>query len=159
VVAEAWLETSPPYAGRGRKGPAGHSGEFADDGTTSFAYDPSTNTLYERPDTARPTFSDPIAQVRDELARGQANVIGTAAIDGRTLYEIGLAHGLVGYFDMTNYLPRYLDDPQRDGTVVRLRVAAYEYLPLTAARRAGLSLVVSHPTARIDTDPRDWPLK
>ena len=60
------------------------------------------------------------------------------------------------HFDKTDYMPRYLDDPQRDGgDVVRLRVATYEYLPLTPANRALLSISAQHPGARIDTKPAD----
>jgi xanthine dehydrogenase iron-sulfur cluster and FAD-binding subunit A len=33
--------------------------------------------------------------------------------------------------------------------VVRLRVAAYEYLPMTATNRALLSVTAAHPGARI----------
>lgn len=150
VMAESWIETSAPYASRGVKGEAGHQGEFSDDGRTSFEYDPTTNTIYEQPDSSPPaTFTDPIAQVRQELASGQAEVAGTAVIDGVTLYKIDLPHGLVGYFDRGDYRARYLDDPQRDGSVVRLRVVAYEYLPLTAANRALLSVTAEHPGARI----------
>ena len=49
----------------------------------------------------------------------------------------------MGYFDTSDYRPRYMDDPQRDGSVVRLRVVAYEYLPMTASTRALLSVTAS----------------
>jgi hypothetical protein len=153
VSAEAWQETSAPYAGRGVKGAEGHQGEFGDDGRISFEYDPTTNTIYEQPDSSRPTFTDPVAQVRQELTRGQAHPDGTAVIDGARLYKIDLPHGLVGYFDQGDYRARYLDDPQRDGSVVRLRVAAYEYLPMTASNRALLSVVAQHPAARVVRGP------
>jgi hypothetical protein len=149
VVGVTWQETSPPYASRGLKGEAGHQGEFGDNGTTSFEYDPSANTIYEQHDSSRPTFADPVSQVRQELASGQAHLTGTVRIDGASLYKIDLPHGLVGYFDAGDYRPRYLDDPQRDGSVVRLRVAAYEYLPMTAANRALLSVTEQHPGARV----------
>jgi hypothetical protein len=149
VEAEWWQETSAPYASRGMKGAAGHQGEFADNGTTSFQYDPGTNTITEQPDPSPPTFTDPMSQVRQELASGQAQVAGTVVINGAPLYKIDLPHGLVGYFDTTDYQPRYLDDPQRDGSVVRLQVVAYGYLPMTASNRALLSLTAQHPTARI----------
>jgi hypothetical protein len=156
VAAEAWLQTAPPYAGRGIKGPVGHQGQFSDNGTTSFEYDPATNTIYEHPDSSPPSaFTDPVAQVRQELASGHAQVNGTVVIEGASLYKIDLPHGLVGYFDTGNYAPRYLDDPQRDGTVVRLRVAVYEYLPMTSANRDLLSVTAQHPGARIDTNPSD----
>jgi hypothetical protein len=149
VVGETWQETSPPYASRGLKGSPGHQGEFADNGTASFEYDPSTNTISEQPDSSKPTFADPVSQVRQEMARGQALVTGTVSIDGVSLYKIDLPHGLVGYFNMSDYRPRYLDDPQRDGSVVRLRVAAYEYLAMTPSNRALLSVTAQHPGARI----------
>jgi hypothetical protein len=151
VLGEAWQETSPPYASRGLKGEPGRQGEFADDGTTSFEYDPATNTVYKQSDSSRPTFADPVSQVRQELARGQAQETGTVTIGGVWLYRIELPHGLVGYFDTTDYVPRYLDDPQRDGSVVRLRVAAYEYLAMTPANRALLSITAQHPSARVVT--------
>jgi hypothetical protein len=153
VLGETWQETSPPYASRGMKGSPGHLGEFADDGTNSFEYDPTTNTVSEQPDSSKPTFTDPVAQVRQELARGQAEETGTVTIGGVSLYRIDLPHGLVGYFDMVDYLPRYLDDPQRDGSVVRLRLAAYEYLAMTPANRALVSVIAQHPRAQIVTGP------
>jgi len=159
VAGETWQQTTAPFASRGRKGGGGDIGEFADNGTTSFAYDPSTNTIYERPDSSHPTFTDPIAQIRRQLARGQGNVTGAVTIGGVSLYRIDLPYGMVGYFDTATYLPRYIDDPQRDGTVLRLRVGPYEYLPMTPANRATLSLTTQHPTARIDANPRDWPGK
>ncbi|MGN6870837.1 MAG: hypothetical protein ACTHMY_20785 [Solirubrobacteraceae bacterium] len=149
VIGETWQETSPPYASRGLKGPSGHTGEFADDGTNSFEYDPTTNTISEQPDSSKPTFADPMAQVREELASGQAQETGTVTIAGVSLYRIDLPHGLIGYFDTVDYLPRYLDDPQRNGSVVRLRVAAYKYLPMTPASRALLSITAQHPRAQI----------
>ncbi len=149
IMAETWQQTSPPYAFRAIKGALGHGGEFAENGTSSFQYDPSTNTISRRPDSSPLTFSDPIAQVRQELARGQAHVAGAVVIHGLSLYKIDLPHGLVGYFQTSNYRPRYLDDPQRDGSVLRLRVVAYEYLPTTAANTALLSITAQHPHARV----------
>ncbi|MDQ6803829.1 MAG: hypothetical protein M3065_02425 [Actinomycetota bacterium] len=118
-------------------------------GTSSFEYDPTTNIVYEQPDSSHPTFADPISQVRQELANGQAQVAGMVTIDGVSLDKIDLPQGLVGYFDIRGYRPRHLDDPQRDGTVVRLRVAAYEYLSMTPPNRALLSVTAQHPSARI----------
>jgi hypothetical protein len=149
VGGETWQQTGPPYANRAIKGPIGHEGEAGDDGTTSFNYDPSTNTIYEQPDSSRPTFADPVSAVRQELASGDARYRGTVTIDGIALYRIDLPQGLVGYFEEGNYQPRYLDDPQRDGSVVRLRVVAYEYLPMTAANRELLSVTAQHPSAPI----------
>jgi hypothetical protein len=155
IAGESWQQTSAPYASRYMKGEVGHQGEFSDDGTTSFEYDAQTNTVYERPDSSRPTFTNPISEIRRELAGGQAQLVGTVVMGGTPLFKIELPNGLVGYFDESDYRPRYLDDPQRDGTVVRLRVAAYEYLPMTASDRALLSVTARHPNARIDTNPSD----
>jgi hypothetical protein len=158
AAAEVWRQTAPPYAGRGIKGPLGQQEEFSDNGTTSSEYDPATNTIYEHPDQSSPRpFTDPVAQVRQQLASGQAHVNGTVVIDGASLYKIELPHGLVGYFDTRSYAPRYLDAPQRDGTVVRLRVAVYQYPPMTSANRDLLSVTAQHPDARIDTNPSDAP--
>ncbi|HLY48447.1 MAG TPA: hypothetical protein VKR21_04565 [Solirubrobacteraceae bacterium] len=150
VVAETWRQTSRPYAFRVAKGEAGHQGEFADNGKTSFVYDPGTNTVSESPGPRSPAFADPIWQVRQELASGRAQLAGTVVIHGTALYKIDLPHGLVGFFAERNYHPWYLDDPQRDGSVIRLRVAAYEYLPMTPTNRALLSVTAQHPAARIE---------
>ncbi len=80
----------------------------------------STNTQTRPRRRPSPTRS----QVRQEFASGQAQVNGTVVIDGASLYKIDLPHGLVGYFDPSTYAPRYVDNPRRDGTVVRLRVVA-----------------------------------
>ena len=149
VEAEWWQETSPPYASLVIKGPVGHEGEVGDNGTTSYEYDPRTNTITEQPDSSPPTPIDPVSEVRQQLASGQAQVAGTVVIGGSSLYKIALPHGLVGYFATSDYRPRYMDDPQRDGSVVRLRVAAYQYLEMTASTRTLLSVTAQHPTARI----------
>ncbi len=149
VEAEWWQETSAPYASRVIKGPVGHEGEVSGNGTTSFEYDPATNAITEQRDASPTTPIDPVSEVRQELASGQAQVAGTVVMGGSSLYKIDLPHGLVGYFDPNDYRPRYMDDPQRDGSVVRVRVAAYEYLPMTASSRTLLSVTAQHPTARI----------
>lgn len=151
---EVWRQTAPPYAGRAIKDQM----EFSDNGTTSFYYDPATNTIYERPDPSpRPAPNDPVAQVRQELASGRARVTGTVVIEGTSLYKIDLPRGFVGYFDTSTYAPRYVDAPRRGGTVVRFRVEVYEYLPMTPANRDLLSVTAQHPGARIDTNPSDAP--
>ena len=154
VGGEWWQQTSAPYASRGIKGEVGHEGEAADNGRTSFQYEAATNTIHEQPDSSPPTFTDPISLVRQELANGRAQVAGTVVIDGVSLYKINLPNGLVGYFDRSTYMPRYLDDPQQDGAdIVRLRVVTYEYLPMTESNRTLLNMIAQHPTARIDTNP------
>ncbi|HEY1511526.1 MAG TPA: hypothetical protein VGF93_21135 [Solirubrobacteraceae bacterium] len=149
VEAEWWQQTSPPYASRLIKGPVGHEGEVSDNGVTSFAYDARTNTITAQRDSSPPTPIDPVSEARQELASGQARVAGTVLIGGSSLYKIDLPHGLVGYFDTNDYRPRYMDDPQRDGSVVRVRVVTYEYLPMTASSRTLLSVTAQHPAARI----------
>lgn len=159
VEAEWWQETSPPYANRVIKGTVGHEGEGSDNGTTSFEYDPGSNTMTEQRDTSPPTPIDPVSEIRQELASGQAQVAGTLVIGGSSLYKIDLPGGLIAYVDPSTYRPLYLDDPQRDGGVVRLRVVTLEYLPLTPSNRALLSVTAQHPTAHVATNPSYAPGK
>jgi hypothetical protein len=157
VGAEWWQETSPPYAIRLIKGPVGRQLEGAADGTTSSRYDAGTNTIYERPDSTSPTLIDPIETVRAALTHGTAQVAGTVTIDGRSLYEIELPNGVVGYFDRTDYRPVYLDNPQRGGGVVRTRVITYEELAVTPESETLLSITAQHPGASVDTGPPTTP--
>jgi hypothetical protein len=64
---------------------------------------------------------------------------------------------VVGYFDTTSYRPRYLDNPQADGSVVRTRVVSYEELPMTPDNAKLLSITAQHPDARVLM--RDAPAK
>jgi hypothetical protein len=159
VAAEWWQQTSPPYANRVTKGPVGRQGEAADNGTTSFQYDASANTIYESPDSSPATLIDPISIVRDRLESGTAQVAGTVTIDGTSLYKIDLPNGVVGYFDRTDYRPMYLDNPQGDGSVVRARVVTYEQLPMTPENEKLLSITAQHPTAPVETNPNRAPGK
>ncbi len=174
VAAEWWQQTSPPYAIRLIKGPVdqqseganpvikspvGHQSEGADDGTTSSWYDAGTNTIYQRPDSSSPTLIDPLSTVREQLASGSSRVAGTVTIDGLSLYKIELANGVVGYFDRTDYRPVYVDNPQRDGSVVRTRVITYEELPMTPENEQLLSITAQHPRASVDTNPTKAPSK
>jgi hypothetical protein len=151
VAAEWWQQTSPPHALRMIKGPVGREVEAADDGATSFQYDAGTNTIVETPAASAPALVDPIAGVREQLASGGAQVVGTATIDGMALYKIELPTGVVGYFDTTDYRPMYLDNPQGDGSVVRTRVVTYEELPMTRDAAEFLSITAQHPQARVET--------
>jgi hypothetical protein len=162
VAAEWWQETNPPYAIRlikrtagqqvDTKGNAGgQQVESAADGTTFSQYDAGTNTIYQRPDSTAPTFIDPIETVRAGLTHGTAQVTGTVTIDGQSLYKIELPDGVVGYFDRTDYRPVYLDNPQRDGSVVRTRVITYEELSITPENETLLSITAQHPRASLDT--------
>lgn len=159
VSAEWWQQTSPPHGLRMIKGPVGRQTEAADDGTTSFQYDAATNTIVETPVSSAPALVDPIASVREQLARGQAHVVGTTTIDGTETYEIDLPSGVVAYFDTTDYRPLYLDNPQRDGSVVRTRVVTYEELPMTPDNAKLLSLTAQHPNARVETNAASTPVK
>jgi hypothetical protein len=153
VAAEWWQQTSPPHALRMIKGPVGHQGEAASDGTTSFQYDAQANTIVETPASSAPALVDPIEGVREQLARGGAQVAGTVTIDGKAMYKIELPTGVIAYFDTTDYRPTYLDNPQRNGSVVRTRVVAYEELPMNADNAKLLSLSAQHPNARVLTRP------
>ena len=170
VAAEWWQETNPPYAIRLIKGAAGQpidakgkaggqQVESAADGTTSSQYDAGTNTIYQRPDSTSPALIDPIETVRAELTHGTAQLAGTVTIDGRSLYKIELPGGVVGYFDQTDYRPAYLDNPQRDGSVVRTQVITYEELPITPESEALLSITAQHPRASAETGPPPEPTK
>jgi hypothetical protein len=163
VAAEWWLETNPPYAIRLIKGTAGqpidakgNAGgqqvETAADGTTSSQYDAGTNTIYQRPDSTSPRLIDRIETVRAALTRGTAQIAETVTIDGQSLYKIELPDGVNGYFGQTDYRPVYLDDPQRDGSVVRTQVITYEQLPI-------ISITAQHPKASADTGPPPAPTK
>jgi hypothetical protein len=164
VAAEWWQETNPPYAIRLIKGsagqqvdPKGNAGgqqvESAANGTTFSQYDAGTNTIYQRPDSTSPTLIDPIETVRAGLTHGTAQVAGTVTIDGHSLYKIELPDGVVGYFDRTDYRPVYLDNPQRNGSVVRTRVTTYEELSITPENEMLLSITAQHPRASVDTGP------
>jgi hypothetical protein len=153
VAAEWWQETNPPYAIRLIKGTADQLVEGAADGTTSSQYDAATNTIYQHPASTSPTLIDPIETVRAALANGTAQVAGTVTIDGRSLYKIEFPNGVVGYFDQTDYRPVYLDNPQRDGSVVRTQVITYEELSLTPENEKLLSITARHPDAPVDTSP------
>ncbi|MBV9196939.1 MAG: hypothetical protein JO168_22605 [Solirubrobacterales bacterium] len=154
---ETWQANTAPYASFVMNGKVGAQTEFAASGTTGFHYDPATNTISEQPDSSRPGFRDPVSLIRQELAHGQARVAGTVLIDGVYLRKIDLPRGLVVYFDNNSYRPRYLDVPQSElgemtvdgvGSIVRLQVAIYQYLPMTPSNRALLSMKARHPTAR-----------
>jgi hypothetical protein len=104
---------------------------------------------------------DPIAEVRQRLDEGRARVLGTAQVNGVDTYKIQFAEkdggftsqSLVAYVDQHTYRPVLLSDPQRNGTVVTLRVVTFEYLPATSANLQSLSLAARHPGAQVVTDP------
>ncbi len=151
VAVEWWQETTPPYAIRLIKQSAGQQGEGASDGTTSSYYDAGTNTINQRPSSTSPTLVDPIETVRAALINGTTLVAGTVTIDGQSLYKLELPNGVIGYFERTDYRPAYLDNPQRDGSVVRTRVITYEELSITPENERLLNLTAQHPRASLDT--------
>jgi hypothetical protein len=159
VGAEWWQQGSAPYAMRMIKGALGKQGEFADDGATFSRYDAAANTIVQGPALSPPTLVDPLQVVRAQLVNGNAQVAGSVTIDGVSLYKIELPNGVVGYFDRTSYRPVYVDNPQRDGSVVRARVVAYEELAPTPENEQLLSLTAQHPDARVTaaTNPQDTP--
>jgi hypothetical protein len=157
VGVEWWQQTGQPHALRLIKGPIGHQREAANDGTTSFQYDPGSNRVIATPAASAPALVDPIQNVRAQLTGGGAHVAGTTTIDGRAVYRIELPTGTVAYFDTTDYRPLYLDNPQRGGSVVRTRVVAYEELPMNSGNARLLSIRAQHPDARIST--RSAPIK
>jgi hypothetical protein len=159
VDVEWWQETIAPYALRLIKGPVGHEGEAASDGTTTSQYDAGTDTIYRQADSQTPRLIDPIESVRAALANGTAQVAGTVTIDGRSLYKIELPDGVVGYFDKSDYQPVYLDNPQGSGSVVRTRVTAYEELALTPENEKLLSISAQHPGARVQSGAAPAPTK
>jgi hypothetical protein len=53
----------------------------------------------------------------------------------------------------------YLDNPQRDGSVVRTRVVIYEELPMTPDNAKLLSITAQHPDARVSTNAGGVPTK
>jgi hypothetical protein len=156
-VGEWWQQTSSPYASRGLKGSLGNPGEVADNGTTSYLYDAATNTIYERPDSAAPTFTDPVSLLRQQLANGQARVTGKTTINGHPLYGIRLSSGITTYVDKGSYIPRYIDSPQRNGSTLRFTVTSYQYLASSPQNTQLLSITAQHPNATIDSNPQDWP--
>jgi hypothetical protein len=132
-------------------------GEGANDGTNAYQYDAAANTVIETPSSSAPTLVDPIESVREQLARGGAQVAGKATIDGTVMYKIELPTGAIAYFDTIRYRPTYIDNPQGDGSVVRTRVETYEELPTSPAHEQLLSVTAQHPDARVHT--RSAPVK
>jgi hypothetical protein len=159
-VADWWQLTSPPYSFLGDKGPVNAAPEAAANATTVSYYDPATNTIHVAPSAKPVALNDPLAEVRQALQDGQARVLGTADIAGVATYEIQFAdkngfdsQSLISYVDQRTYRPIMLSDPQRNGTIVHLRVMAFDYLPATTENLRSLSLTARHPTARVVTDP------
>jgi hypothetical protein len=161
-MAEWWQLTSAPYTFLGEKGPVGVANpEAAGNATTASYYDPATNTIHAMRGGGTTSFGDPVAQVHQMLDEGRARVLGSARVDGVDTYKIQFAEkdngftsqSLIAYVDQRTYRPVLLSDPQRDGTVVDLRVVTLEYLPATPANLQSLSLTARHPGAQVLTGP------
>src|SRR5262249_51887305 len=76
VSVEWWQETNAPYSLRLIKTNGSYGGETSSDGSTSYQYDPDTNTVYRHADTKGPTLIDPIESLRAALVNGTAQVAG-----------------------------------------------------------------------------------
>jgi hypothetical protein len=155
-VAEWWQLTSPPYSFVGDKGPVGAAPDQAGDATTISYYDPRTNTIHSTPSATRPVLNDPLVEIRRSLQDGRARVLGSAQIDGKPAYEIQFgdpagfdSQSLIAYVDKSTYRPIMLSDPQRNGSIVHLRVVTLEYLPVTARNLRSLSLPDRHRSAQL----------
>jgi hypothetical protein len=159
VSAEWWQETNAPYAMRLIKGTVDRLNETSLDGTTQSQYDAATNTVYQQAESKAPTLIDPIETMRAALANGTAQAGGTVTIGGRSLYKIELPNGCVGYFDKTTYRPVYIDNPQRDGTLVRTEVTAYDELPISPENEKLVSITAQHPDARVQQGVAPGPVK
>lgn len=155
--AQTWELTRPPYSMLAFKGPIGaRTAEEATNGSTVSWWNPATNTIDQEVARKPVFFDDPLARVKAELRAGQARVVGAATVDGRPTYKIQFAaqgqfnsQSLVAYVDKTTYRPLLLVDPQRNGSIVRLKVTAFEYLPATRANLRLLSLTARHPGATV----------
>jgi hypothetical protein len=155
-VAESWQLTSAPYSFLVGKGPIGSVSYASNDGTTIAHYDPATNTIDQSPSIKPPTPNDPLTEIKQELQDGRARVLGTATVDGTATYEVQLAddngfnaQSLIAYVDQSSYRPIEIADPQNDGTIVHLRVVAFEYLAATPANQSLLSLTARYPGAPV----------
>jgi hypothetical protein len=151
--SESWQLTSGSHAGRWIGTFAGGP-QFANDGKTEFMYD-GKRRIYTRPNSSPLQLSDPLALVREDLDNGKTT------IEGASVYKISLPDGYVGYFDTKTYRPLFVDSPTSgpsaaSGKLIRMRVAAMEYLQPTPANRRLLSLTAQHPGARVEANPAAW---
>ena len=60
---------------------------------------------------------------------------------------------MIAYVDQSSYRPIEIADPQNDGTIVHLRVTAFEYLAATPANQSLLSLTARYPGAQVINSP------
>lgn len=156
---EFWQLSDPPYTGRVIKG--GVESGFS--GDTMATYDPTSNTIQEQTYQSQP-FDDPVAQLRQLLNDGDAQIVGTTTIDGQAVYEIQahstdnmLFNGTI-YVDQNTYQPVVAKIQQNSydcghatpcSGLETIHFVAYEYLPDTPANQALVSITAQHPDARV----------
>jgi outer membrane lipoprotein-sorting protein len=160
VHYESWQLETAPYSFRRIKGPT----ETSYDGTTLATYDASTNTITEEAATTPRPLDDPVASLRQLLQTGDAKIVTTTTLNGRRVYEI-TAHSseatLNGtlYVDTATYAPvrAELPGPGCPGDDCAgpetIDFVAYAQLPVNETNRKLLSVVATHPQARVVAAP------
>jgi hypothetical protein len=136
--------------------------EAASNGTTSSSYDAATNTLYV--DIYNPQNHGPVdtaATIRALISSGQAQVAGSAVVDGVPAYVLSLSGlpeggGLAnGTYDVaqSDYRPLLLHTTiacqQGPSCSETVQFQSYEYLPETSANLSLLDLSAQHPDATV----------
>jgi hypothetical protein len=141
--------------------------EAASNGTASSSYDAASNTLYV--DIYNPQNHPPVdtaATIRSLISSGQAQVSGSAVVDGIPAYVLSLS-GLPAGSGLANatydvaqsdYHPLLIQGTvpcaqnQRQCTETEtetVQFQTYEYLPETSANLSLLDLSAQHPGARV----------
>jgi hypothetical protein len=135
--------------------------EAASNGTTSSSYDAASNTLYL--DIYNPQNHPPVdtaATIRSLISSGQAQVSGSAVVDGVPAYVLSLSGlpeggGLAnGTYDVakSDYHPLLLQgttECQQGPCPETVHFLTYEYLPETSANLSQLDLSAQHPGATV----------
>jgi hypothetical protein len=135
--------------------------EAAWNGTTMSSYDAASNTLYAgiySPQNHPPV--DTAATIRSLISSGQAQVSGTAVVDGVPAYVLSLSGlpeggGLTnGTYDVakSDYHPLLLQTTvtcQQGQCPETVQFQTYEYLPETPANLSLLDLSSQHPGATV----------